>query len=218
MKKLILTIAILSVVLAGRSQSKEFTTAMSEGLTQFAKCKTIDDYQALGNRFSLIANAEKAEWLPLYYHAHCYILMSFMESADATKKDSYLDVAEKSISKMIELAPKESEVYVLQSMMYSARLVVNPMERGQEYGGLIMQSIGIARGLDSTNPRAKFMKLKSDMGTAEFFGKSPKDFCPQATEILAGWDNYKVKSRSMWRLVRMTISFRWPCSCWWKMR
>jgi len=194
MKKFILSIAILSVTLAGMSQSKEFTTAMSEGLAQFGKCKSIEDFQSLGNRFSLIADAEKTEWLPFYYHAHCYIIMSFMESADVAKKDSYLDIAEKSISKMIELAPKEAEVYVLQSLMYSARLVVNPMERGQEYGGLIMQSIGIAQGLDSTNPRAKFMKLKSDMGTAEFFGKSSKDFCPLASEILAGWDNYKVKS------------------------
>jgi len=110
------------------------------------------------------------------------------------KKDSYLDVAEKSITKMIELAPKESEVFALQSMLYSARLVVNPMERGQKYGGLSAQAVGMALGMDANNPRAKFIKLRNDMGSAQFFGKDPKEYCPQASELLASWDNYKVKS------------------------
>lgn len=194
MKKTILSIAILLTALSGMSQSKEFDTAMGESLSQYAKCKTIDDYQVLGNRFSVIANAEKTEWLPLYYHAQCYILMSFMEQSDAVKKDGYLDIAERSIIKMVELAPKESEVYTLQSMLYSARLMVNPMERGQEFGGLAAQTIGTALELDGNNPRAKLMKLNIDMGTAQFFGKDQKEFCPQASELLANWDNYKVKS------------------------
>ena len=194
MKNNILSIAIIFLALTGKSQSKEFTGAMGEALGQYATCKSVADFQALGNRFGLIANAEKAEWLPLYYQAHCYIIMSFMEPTDAAKKDNYLDVAEKSVTKMIELAPQESEVYALQSLFYSARLVVNPMERGQKYGALSAQAVGKALGLDSNNPRAKFIKLRNDMGTAQFFGKDPKEFGPQASELFASWDNYKVKS------------------------
>ena len=194
MKKIIISISFLLTALMGMSQSKEYTDAMGEALGQYATCKTISDFQALGNRFALIANAEKTEWLPLYYHAHCYIIMSFMEPTDAVKKDNYLDIAEQSISKMIELAPKEAEVYALQSMFYSARLVVNPMERGQQYSMLTGQAIGKALGLEADNPRAKFIKLQNDMGSAPFFGKDPKEFCPQAKELLANWDNYKVKA------------------------
>ncbi len=194
MKNTILSIAIVFFALTGKSQSKEFAGAMGEALGQYATCKSVADFQALGNRFGLIANAEKAEWLPLYYQAHCYIIMSFMEQTDPAKKDSYLDVAEKSITQMIELAPKEAEVYALQSMFYSARLVVSPMERGQKYGALSAQAVGKAFGLDSNNPRAKFIKLRNDMGSAQFFGKDPKEFCPQASELLASWDSYKVKS------------------------
>ena len=193
MKKTILSIAILLAVLSGKSQSKEYYGAMGEALGQYATCKTIDDFQALGNRFSLIANAEKTEWLPFYYHAHCYIIMSFMEPSDAAKKDSYLDIAEKSITKMIELAPKESEVYALQSMFYSARLVVNPMERGQKFGMLSGQAVGMALSLEANNPRAKFIKLRNDMGAAQFYGKDPKEYCPQAAELLTNWDSYKLK-------------------------
>jgi len=194
MKTTILSLAILLSTLTGMSQSKEYYAAMGEALGQYANCKTINDFQVLGNKFALIANTEKNEWLPLYYHAHCYILMSFMEPADAAKKDAYIDIAEESVDKMIELAPKDSEAYVLQSMMYSARLLVNPMERGQEYSMLSAQAVGKALGLDAGNPRAKFMKLSNDMGSARFFGKDPNEFCPDASELLAGWDNYKLKS------------------------
>ena len=194
MKTIILSIVILMTALTGKSQSKQYAGAMGEALGQYATCKSVSDFQALGNRFALIANAEKTEWLPYYYHAHCYILMSFMEPTDALKKDSYLDEAEKSITKMIELAPKESEVYALQSMFFSARLVVNPMERGQKYSALSAQAVGISLGMDANNPRAKFLKLRNEMGAAQFFGKDPKEFCPQATELLANWDTFKVKS------------------------
>ncbi len=194
MKTIIVSLAILLSAFSGMSQSKEFSGAMGEALAQYAQCKNSADFQALGNRFGLIANAEKSEWLPLYYQAHCYIIMSFMEPTDAIKKDSYLDVAENAIGKMIELAPKESEVYALQSLLFSARLVVSPMERGQKYGALSAQAVGMALGLDAGNPRAKFIKLRNDMGTAQFFGKDPNEFCPQAASLLAGWDNYKLKS------------------------
>lgn len=194
MKKTILSIAILLTTLTGMSQSKEFAGAMGEALSQYANCKTINDFQTLGNRFSLIANAEKTEWLPFYYHAHCYILMSFMEPSDVVKKDSYLDVAEKSIDKMIALVPNEAEAFALQSFYYTARLVVNPMERGQEYSMLSGQAVGKALLIDPNNPRAKVIKLQNDMGSAQFFGKDPKEYCPQASELLANWDNYKLKS------------------------
>jgi len=194
MKTILLSIAVLFATVSGKAQSNEYYSAMGEALGQYASCKTIADFQALGNRFSLIANAETGEWLPLYYHAHCYILMSFMEPTDAAKKDSYLDIAEQSVNKMITIAPKESEVYALQSMMFSARLMVNPMERGQEYSILSSQAVGMALGLDANNPRAKFIKLRNDMGSAQFFGKDPGEFCPQAAELLAEWDNYKPKS------------------------
>jgi hypothetical protein len=195
MKKIIVSIAILFTALAGRSQSSEFTGAMQDALGQYASCKNIGDFQALGNKFGLIANAEKTEWLPYYNHAYCYIIMSFIEQQpEAAKKDSYLDIAEQSISKILELAPKEAEVYTLQSMFYSARLMVDPMARGQKFGMLSGQSIGKAIAMEPGNPRAKLMKLRNDMGSAQFFGKDPKEFCPQASELLAGWDNYKVKS------------------------
>lgn len=194
MKTTLITLMLTLLSIAGMSQKEEFYQAMGETLGQYANCKTTEDFQALGNKFNTIANAEKNEWLPLYYHAHCYIIMSFMEDADATKKDAYLDVAEKSVNRLIELAPAEADVWALQSMFYTARLVVNPMERGQKFGMLSGQAVGKALGIDPTNPRAKLIKLQNDMGSAKFYGKDPKDFCEQAKDLNDNWDNFKPKS------------------------
>jgi len=194
MKKFTLIIAVVLVGFVSKAQKPEYYQTMGETLGQFANCQSVDDFQALGNKFEMIANVEKSEWLPLYYHAQCYILMSFVEQGDGAKKDSYLDVAEKSINKLLEMAPGEAEVFVLQAFYLTGRLVVNPMERGQEYSGLVGQANGKALAIDPANPRAKFMKIQMDMGAAPYMGQDPKSFCPQAKELLAGWDNFKPKS------------------------
>ena len=193
MKKIILSIAVVLISLVSMAQKPEYYQTMGESLGEYANCRGVADFQALGNKFEMIANVEKTEWLPLYYHAHCYILMSFMEQ-DAAKKDSYLDVAEKSVNKLIEMAPTEAEVFVLQAFYLTGRLVVNPVERGQEYSGLVGQANGKALAIDPSNPRAKMMKIQMDMGAAPYMGLDPKSFCPQAKELLASWDNFKPKS------------------------
>lgn len=194
MKKIILSLAVVFVSLVSMAQKPEYYQVMGEMLGQYANCKSVADFQELGNKFQMIASAEKSEWLPVYYHANCYIIMSFMEQ-DATKKDGYLDVAEKSVNKLIEMVPAEAEVYVLQAFCLTGRLVVNPMERGQEYGGLVGQATGKALAIDPSNPRAQLMKIQMDMGSAPYMGLDPKSFCPQAKELLANWDNFKPKSQ-----------------------
>ena len=193
MKKIILLLAVVLVSLVSMAQKPEYYQAMGEALGGYANCQSVEDFQALGNKFEMISAKEKSEWLPLYYHANCYIIMSFMEQ-DATKKDAYLDVAEKSITPMLEMVPEESEAYVLKAFYLVARLVVNPMERGQEYSGLSGQATAKALALDPTNPRAQLMQVQMEIGSAQFMGQDPKSFCPKAKEILANWDNFKPKS------------------------
>jgi hypothetical protein len=194
MKKIILSIAVVFLAMFSQAGSPEFMKVMGETLGQYQYCKNVEDFQSLANKFERIANAEEGEWLPLYYHAHCNILMSFMEPTDAKKKDEYLDAAEKSIEKIIVMAPGEAEVFALQGFLYTGRLVVNPMERGQKYSMLSGQSLGRALAMEPGNPRASILKLQNEMGAAQFYGNDPAEYCSQAIELLARWDNFKPKS------------------------
>ncbi len=193
MKTITLTLALLITTLTSFSQNGEYYQAMGESLGQYANSKNIDDMRASGNRFLNIANTVKSEWLPYYYHAHSHIVMSFMET-DPALKDSYLDVAEKSLTTIIEMAPGEPEILTLQGMFYSARLVVNPAERGQKYSMLASKAVGSALGIEPANPRARLLKIQNEMGMAQFFGKDTKENCVQARELLNDWDNYVLKS------------------------
>jgi hypothetical protein len=92
----------------------------------------VEDYQNLANKFRVIANVEKEEWLPLYYEAQCYILIGFMEGLSAEEKDAYLDKAATLIDNMNELAPQEAEIKVLEAFYLTGSLVVNPPPEGHE--------------------------------------------------------------------------------------
>lgn len=194
MKKLTLSFTFVLFALFAMAQKPEYVKTMEETLGQFSTVQSTADLQALGNKFQMISDAGKGEWLPLYYHAYCYIQMSSMEQSDATQKDSYLDVAEGSLNKLLEMAPNEAEVFALQAFYLTGRLLVNPMERGQEYSGLVQQALDKAMAIEPSNPRAQMLKIQMDMGSAPYMGLDAKSFCPQAKELLAKWDYYKPKS------------------------
>ncbi len=194
MKTKILAIAIALLSVASIANGQVFQQKMGESLQQYAQCQSVEDFQKMGNQFKMIANAEKAEWLPLYYHAHAYILMSFMTQEGADKKDTLLAVADESVKKMLELAPQEVEAIALNAFYYTAKLVVDPMNRGMEYGALFGQTIGQAFAMEANNPRVRYLKLAQDVGGASFFGKDPADYKNAVENLLADWDNYKPRS------------------------
>lgn len=193
MKKMILSFACVLFTVLAMAQKPAYFEAMGKALGQLGAVQDKAGFQQVANQFGLIAKAEPAEWLPLYYQTQCYILMSFM-STEGSEKDQLLDVAEPLVNRLLELAPNESEVYSLQAFYYTGRLVVNPMERGQKFGSLSGQAIGKALALEPTNPRARMMQLQMQVGSAPFMGVDPKSYCPQIKELLAQWDDYQPKS------------------------
>ena len=170
------------------AQADGYKEAMTEALQAFAECQTVDDYKAAANTFQRIAHAEPNAWLPLYYHAHCYILMGFRPSEGAEKQDAYLDEAQKSIDRMLEINELESEIYTLQSLLHTARLVIDPMSRGQKMMVASGQAIRKALALNPENPRAQYMLLSNEVGTARFFGKDASDYCDRINQLYANWD------------------------------
>jgi hypothetical protein len=180
-----------SLVMGGNDPYYE---KMREALRLFPECSTPEDYQNLANRFRVIAKKETGEWLPLYYEAHCYILMGFMGQLENGTRDSYLDKASALLDKMLALAPQEAEAYVMKSFYHTGYLVVNPPERAMSATPLIHEAIARALAIEPNNPRALFLRLSNEMGTASYFGEDTSPYCKQASELLLDWDNYKLKS------------------------
>ncbi len=193
MKKLFLSLAVALVCSFSFAQKPAFMGAMGKNLAQFGQAQSLADYQQVANKFAVIAKAEPEEWLPLYYEAQIYILMSFMDQ-EVENKDPYLNKAEEILNSLIEMEPQESEVYALQAFYYTGRLVVNPMERAQKMGPLSGQAIGKALAFNSKNPRARYMQIQMGFGRAQYEGGDISQYCEQAKQLLADWDNFVPES------------------------
>jgi hypothetical protein len=194
MKTSMLFFSVLFFMLSLSATGQNYQQAMGNALGEFARARTVEDYRNAGNKFMMIANAAPDEWLPLYYHAHCYIMMRFVERTHPEKRDVYLDEASISIEKMLDLAPNQPEVLVMQGLLYSARLTIDPMTRGQQYSAMSAQSIGRALAIEPDNPRARYMQIANEMGTAQFFGSDISASCQKAQKLLDEWDDYTIKS------------------------
>jgi hypothetical protein len=194
MKRAIVMISMVALAVTSISANEKYNQIMSETIARYASSRNLEDFQVLANRFRTIANVETEAWLPLYYEAHCYILMSFMDQTGEAKKDQYLDQALVSIDKMLELAPQESEAYALQAFYFTGRLVVNPQERAMTTAPQVGASIGKSLGLDPRNPRARYIRLSNEIGTARFFGSDTSPYCENATQLLNEWNSYTPKS------------------------
>ena len=185
--------AILTATVA-MGQHEKYYQKMGETLSKFASASSVEDFQNLANQFGVIAKVESEEWLPLYYEAHCYILMGFTGQLEAAEQDSYLDKASVSIDKMLEIAPDEAEVYVMKAFYHTGYLVVDPPSRAMSTSPLINEAIYRALSIEPGNPRAQFLSISNEMGTANFFGSDTAPICKKAVQLLDSWDEYKIKS------------------------
>jgi len=194
MKRTTLFIAAILFACVAMAQNEQYNQKMGETLGKFASCSSVEDFQDLANQFAVIAKVETEEWLPLYYEAHCYILMGFTVQLEAEKQDGYLDKASASIDKMLNIAPDEAEAYVMKAFYHTGYLVVDPPSRAMSTQPLISAALAQALSIDPDNPRARFLRISNDMGTAGFFGSDTAPICKEAVLLLDSWDTYEVRS------------------------
>jgi len=181
-------ICMLFSISTSAQMSGKLQAAMGKNMAGYSTAKTDADFEALANSFKRIADAEPREWLPRYYQAHAIIIGNFNSTADAVSRDARLDLAQVAIDQLRELQKGNPEIEVLQGMLHTSRLVVDPQNRGQEYSIKSSMSVGKALGIDSNNPRARYMTIANEQGSAQFFGKDLQEYCDRAAKLLEQWD------------------------------
>jgi hypothetical protein len=158
MKKIILSLGMFMVLSFSLfAHNDPYTTAMNAAVDKLNQCKAAEEYLESANRFERIAFMEKDKWLPYYYASYAYIQMSFMEQ-DMPKRDMILDKAQVLLDSAMGIRPDESELHVLQALLYPSRIIVDPMGRGMQYIGLMFESLGKAKSLNPENPRIYFLE------------------------------------------------------------
>lgn len=194
MKKLLLSTIVLFFSVVVLAQSEKFTTAMKKNLAALdTSFRNPADLVTVANNFERIANAEKNQWLPYYYAAFCLVNNGFMEQ-DKDKIDGIADRATLLIEKADSLSPNNSEISCIKSMIASCHMMVNPMQRWQEYGAESNSNMQAAMTQDPSNPRPYYLKGQGLKYTPEQFGGGCKTAKPELLTALDKYSTFKPAS------------------------
>lgn len=169
MKTTLLLFSMLCSISAFSQENKKYTESMKRNIAMLDTATTMNTLQLATNSFERIANAEKDEWLPFYYCAYGIGRMSYLLT-DKTQVDPMLDRAQALIEKADSLQKDNSEIYTVKSFILSARIMVDPMSRGAQFGPQSGVLLDKAIQLNPENPRPYMMKGNAALYTPVAFG------------------------------------------------
>lgn len=192
MKKLLMITAMIGTALFTTAQNKKYISTMEKNVAELDSTRDGAKLQNLANTFERIAGAEKAEWLPNYYAAYCYVNMTYTTKGDMI--DTYCDKAEIFIRRADSISPNNSEIYTIKAQIASARISVNPMSRGQKYGTESAELREKAKQLDKTNPRPYYLEGTALFYTPPMFGGGKDKAKPAFEKALTLYETFKPAS------------------------
>jgi hypothetical protein len=194
MKKLFLLAAVSFLVTGAFAQSDKYVANMKSNIAAIdSSFKNPANLLDLANKFERIATAEKTQWLAYYYAALCQVNYTYMEQ-DKSRIDAIADKASELIDKADALQPNNSEISCIKSMIASAHMMVNPMQRFMEYGPEAQSFIDAAMQQDPTNPRPEYLKGQGLKYTPEQFGGGCATAKPVLQSSLDKFNKFKTAS------------------------
>lgn len=185
-------VVIISVLLVVFS-CKVFAT---DGLKKIiAKSDTATHYKVfeqLANETEQITPTGNKNWLFYYWGAFNFAMSGYL--APRIQKDIFLDKADALIEKAMELSPNNSELYILQSWVYSSRIAVAPASRAKEFGDKTKAAQEKACNLSGNNPRCAFVQAAFLYHTPPAMGGSKEKAKPLFEEALNNFSTFKPAS------------------------
>lgn len=191
--KTLFTLLFSVVLLSVSGQESKYEQAMLQALEKMNNAGDKSAFIEAANTFERINQTEKNEWLPLYHAAFCYVSIGHLEQ-DMSKKDPWFDKAQQFLDRAFEIAPQESELFVLQAFIYPGRMVVDPMGRGVEFMGKMNAALDKAIQLNPENPRSYYLRAITLVNMPEAFGGGPAVAKPIFETAKQKFDQFKPKS------------------------
>ena len=173
-----------------------FEKAMTEKVAQVERQKTADEFTALANDFKRIGDKEKTQWLPYYYAAFSTIQKGRLAMRDGkmAELDAIAAEAQKSLDLATNLNKDNAENLILQKMIHSLKMMVDPQSRFMSEGMLAKEALEKAEKADPANPRISLLKAEDTYFTPEQFGGSKTKGLELFQKSLDQFKVYKPKS------------------------
>jgi len=176
MRKITLLFVSLFTIIAANAQ--DYKEVLVKTFYAYDTAKT-DEIKVMNcNKLGLIAKKYKDEWAPHYYASFAKAVLSYSEK-DATKRDAYLDDADKELQAAVDILKKDNdETYVLAALIANARLSVDGSTRWMKYGPIFSKNLDAAKEINPNNPRIYYLQGVSKMYTPKAFGGGKKVAMP----------------------------------------
>lgn len=193
MRKIVLM--VFAILIANRMAGSDtlYYSVMKNSIDLSHEAYKLENFVQLANCCERILLVYKNDWLPYYYEAYALINMSFIETMEASKS-KYCDRAQEILYEALKIKPGESELFVLQAMLYYARMAISPMLNGPLYLPRAVRVLNDAESLDPENPRIFYLRAKSTMNTPKFLGGGFEAALPIFEKALARYNSFKTKS------------------------
>ncbi len=195
MRKYLLSFALGCMSLVTYAQAN-YEKVMTEKISKLEATRSPEELQALANDFQRIAEKEKDKWQPNYYTALAYIQKgrSQMQNGNNQALEEMADQAQKFVDAAEAMEKNNSEIHLLQKMIYSLKMMVNPMERFRTFGSQAEEELKRAEQLDPSNPRVTLIKAEDVYYTPEQFGGSKTKGMELFKAALEKFNTFKPKT------------------------
>jgi len=184
MIKIITTVAFFICSLL--SAQTQFEQGMTKAGELWKEGKTAE----ASAMYERIASAEKNNWLPNYYVALLNTTTSFTEK-DKTKANLMLAKAQDVLDVEMIKDQNNSELYVMQALIYTAWVVQDPMTNAPKYSPKVMEAYAKAKAIDPNNPRAVFGEADYQLGGAKWTGVDTKPLCAEVDKAVELFATFK---------------------------
>ncbi|TXF76040.1 hypothetical protein [Chryseobacterium sp.] len=194
MKNLLLALMVFCGYTAFAQTNYE--KVMAEKIAKIEQCKTPEDFTALANDFLRIGEKETTQWLPYYYAAFSHIQKgrTMMRDGKVSELDPIAEEAQRALDKAEALSKENAEILILQKMIHSLKMMVNPQERFMSEGMMASEMLSKAEKVDPENPRITLLKAEDIYFTPQQFGGSKEKGLEFFQKSLEQFKNYKTKS------------------------
>lgn len=170
-------ILILALLVTSFLQGQtKFEIEMEKAMNEWNAAKSTDDLEKVAQHFDRIAKVENQNWLPLYYSMLIRTLVSFSMEPDKAIKQ--VNKIEDQFDQLYDLN-EGAEVLILRGLFRTVKVAKDPQTYGMVLSSAIIKDYDDALKKEPKNPRANYLMAQFNMGGAEFWGKDPKEFCPQ---------------------------------------
>ncbi len=165
--KHLITIVVFLTISNVMLIASPYEDAMQQSIQKMYQSTTNEELQSVSATFFRIAEKENSQWQPLYYAAYSLVRTAFF-TKDREVVDKNLDTAQNYVDQLKLKFSDESEVFVLQALLYSMR--ITDAATGMKYSVLSNEAIDNALKQNKNNPRAYYCKGNNVLYTPAMYG------------------------------------------------